>query len=297
MRLSRLAPASLLCATPAWAHGGAAHDHGFSWLGEPLALGGLTLAAALYATGVSRCWRRAGRGRGFAGWQVGAFALGIAVLFVALITPIDHWADQLASVHMVQHLLLMMLGAPLLVLGGAGAAAWWALPSPARRRMAGWVRRRGPLRTVRYALWQPLLLSALYALVLWIWHLPALYEAALANELVHDLQHLCFLLAACLYWRVLLDPVSRFRISAPLATLYLFTTSLHALLLGLFMAFAQRHWYAPYGQTTAEWGLSPLEDQQIAGMLMWMPATMMYGLVAAAIFLRWLWRPPRQEPA
>src|SRR5690606_12618603 len=108
-------------------------------------------------------------------------------------------------------------------------------------------------------LWHPIVLWLVYAGVLWVWHVPRLYSAALHNELVHDVQHLAFLLAAGLYWRVLLDPVGRVQLTPTLAVAYLFTTSLHGMLLGVFMALSQRVWYPFYENTTSAWNLTALE--------------------------------------
>jgi cytochrome c oxidase assembly factor CtaG len=190
--------------------------------------------------------------------------------------------------HMIQHMLLMMVGAPLVVLGGSAAATLWSLPAAWRRRGAVWLGRMQGWRVPRYLLWQPLLTFALFGLALWVWHVPALYEAALYDDLVHDLQHLMFFVVACLFWRVLVDPLSRLRLSPGLGVLYLFATSMHATFLGVFMALSPSPWYGFYETTTAAWSLSALEDQQVAGLIMWMPMCMIYALAAAVIFGLWL---------
>ena len=121
-----------------------------------------------------------------------------------------------------------------------------------------------------------------------MWHVPVLYEAALHSELVHDLQHLMFFVVACLFWRVLVDPLSRLRLSPGLGVVYLFATSLHATFLGVFMALAPTPWYGFYESTTAAWNLTALEDQQVAGLIMWMPMCMIYAFAAAIIMGLWL---------
>jgi putative membrane protein len=156
----------------------------------------------------------------------------------------------------------------------------------------GW-RRVEWIRARWYWLWQPLIMCGLYAAVLWVWHLPVLYEAALRNRWIHEIQHLMFFIVACMFWRVLIDPLARLRLSYGAGVIYLFATSLHATVLGVFLALAPRPWYGDYIGRTEAWNLSALEDQQLAGLIMWMPACMIYALAAAGIFALWL----REMPA
>lgn len=262
-----------------WAH----------WNRDPVAWINLALFAALYARGWSR--RHAARGEPTPEQQRQAWAFwsGWACLGVALVSPIDVLAAELLWVHMVQHMVLMNLAAPLIVLGAPVRTMLWALPTPERQipgHARRWLEQRA--RIPRYLFWQPITLWLLYALVMWVWHLPRLYEAALRHDLVHDLQHLMFFAVSCLFWRVLFDPIGRLRMSQGAAVLYLFLTSLHATILGVFMALAPTLWYPTYAGRTEPWGLSALGDQQLAGYIMWMPACMMYALVAAVLFARWL---------
>ena len=162
------------------------------------------------------------------------------------------------------------------------------------RRAGGRLLRRPALKVPWYLLWQPLLMWGLFALTLWLWHLPALYEAALHHPMLHQVQHLAFFVSSCLFWRVVLDPLSRLRLIPILGVLYLFTTSLHASILGVFMALAPSAWYPFYTDKTGAWHLTPLEDQQLAGLIMWMPACMIYALAATAIFAWWLREPEKR---
>ena len=139
-----------------------------------------------------------------------------------------------------------------------------------------------------YRVLQPVFLWLVYGLTLWTWHLPALYQAALRDQGIHDLQHICFFAVSCVFWRVLLDPLKRLRFSRAWGIIYLFTTSLHATLLGVFMALSPRVWYPDYETTVPAWNLSALEDQQLAGLIMWMPACAVYALVAAVLFVTWV---------
>lgn len=286
----------LAAATPLWAHGpgttASVREGGssiwLSWTFPLLVTVNLLFASAVYGTGVHRIWKKAGRGRVISFRQAGSFVAGLFVLVVALVSPIDALADELSAVHMIQHMLLMNVAAPLLVLGLPGMALLWTLPLEARRKVGTWRRHVRPGRALYYLLWQPLLLWCLYAAVLWVWHLPGLYIAALHHELFHDFQHLTFLVVSCLFWRVLLDPVSRMRLSRVATVLYLFFTSLHATVLGVFMALAPAVWYPTYEGRTIAWNLTALEDQQLAGLIMWMPACMVYAIVVALVVAFWL---------
>lgn len=281
----------LALAAPAWAHGGPPPRPGEwwrSWDLEPALLLALAVAWAGYSRGLLAIWDRAGVGRGVSRRQVAAFGGGLLVLFIALVSPLDGASEQLSSAHMVQHMLLMMVAAPLLALGTPMPVVLWSLPQPWRKPAGALIHRVEAWYGPACGWWQPLLLWTLYAVTLWIWHLPTLYGAALHNRLIHDCQHLAFLGTSYLFWRVLLDPVRRLRMSRGLGVLYLFGTCLHASALGIFMTFSPRVWYVDYGASVPLWPLTPLEDQQLAGLLMWMPGCLVYAIAASALFAAWL---------
>jgi putative membrane protein len=264
-----------------------AHEHAH-WTWDPLILGQVALFSLVYGCGLLRLLSRAGGARR-AFLRRGAVTLaGVLVLVLALISPIAGWSEQLGSVHMIQHMLLMMVAAPLIVLGMPFQVAFWVLPGRWRQALAGAWRRVGSWRSPWYLLWQPVVSWALFAGTLWAWHHPGLYGAALASRGIHYLQHLAFFIAACLFWSLVLDPVRRLGMGRGTGILYLFTTSLHAALLGVFMALAPEIWYPEYRETTGSWGLSALEDQQLAGLIMWMPACTTYVVVTAIVFTSWL---------
>ncbi len=265
------------------------------WDPSPSAIAMLTAASGIYGLGVYRLWRESGAGRGIKKWRVTSFLAGMLVLGVALVSPIDPLATHLFSVHMVQHLLLLMVAPPLLVAGAPFVAVLWVLPRRVRQRFARWTGMRGPLRMVWYVLWQPLAVWGLYALTLWLWHLPRLYDLALENRLVHDMQHAAFLLTACLFWRVLIDPFDRLRANRGLGILLLFATSLHGGALGALLTLSPRPLYSSYAETTQPWNLTHLEDQQIAGAIMWMPAAFVYLALSVTLFILWLRELSRRE--
>jgi cytochrome c oxidase assembly factor CtaG len=204
-------------------------------------------------------------------------------LAVTLLSPLDRLSEQVAWAHMVQHVLLMTVAAPLLVLGSPWLVLFWGLSAPTRRALGRCWYRLGRWRSVWLLTWSPLAVWSLHMLVTWLWHAPALYEAALRRAWVHDLQHLCFLAAGCLYWRLLLDPLSRLRLIPAAGVLLLFTTTLHTMALSALMTLSPVPWYPAYAGSTELWELSHLEDQQLAGLIMWMPACLPY--VAAALHL------------
>jgi cytochrome c oxidase assembly factor CtaG len=142
----------------------------------------------------------------------------------------------------------------------------------------------------------PSLAWAAHAVVLWTWHLPALYEGTLDSDLVHTAQHASFLVTALLFWYALLHGSER-RLKRGVAVLYLFGTALHSGILGALLTFADYPWYARYAGTTPAWGLTPLEDQQLAGLIMWIPGGVTYLVAALALVAAWMTRMERRGPA
>jgi putative membrane protein len=249
---------------------------------------GLALAAMIYGGGLYRLWKKAGVGKGVARWQACCYAGGWLTVFVALVSPLDSISGELFAVHMVQHLLLILVAAPLLVSGAPIFVAIWLLPQKARIRVAGWMHPDGPWRQSWDVVSQPLLVWSAFFATLWLWHIPGLYEAALRSQLVHDIQHLAFLSAAGLTWWIVLNPMGRLKLSRGASVMYLFTTSLHAGALGVLITFSPRAWYGYYESTTEAWGFTLLQDQQLAGIIMWMPAAAVYIGLAAMIFALWI---------
>ena len=289
--MKRTVPALLaLIASDANAH----HVHAASWASawnfEPWLVACLAASAALYALGVARLWRRAGRGHGIGIGAVIRFVLGWISLVAALVSPIDALGEELFWVHMVEHELLMVVAAPLLVTARPLEAWTWGLPFAWR----GALGRLGHARILG-ALWRfitdPVAAWTLHAIALWIWHVPLLFDAALANEDVHIAQHASFLATALFFWWTVL-PRTR---PAAHAMAGLFTTMLHTGALGALLAIAPAAWYATYRTTTAAFGLDPLEDQQLGGLVMWVPASFAYLAAGLWIASRWLSAPaPRQ---
>jgi len=283
-----------------------------AWRADPLLLGGLGAMACGYGVGAARLWRRGGPGRPARRRQIFCFAGALAVLGVALLSPLDALGHALFSAHMVQHLLLILVAAPLLVLARPLPAWLWALRgwggSPAWLRSLA----RLPLAALRSPLFAPAA-WLLHAAALWAWHTPALYDAAVAHPAVHAAEHLAFVGTAILFWWALLGPAGAGRIDAGAGVVYTFTMAAQGCVLAALLTFAPAAWYGahgagailfrlahPGGQAAGE-GLficAPVEpaalaaamlaDQQLAGLLMWVPASAVYLLAALWLLFRWL---------
>jgi putative membrane protein len=260
------------------------------WSFEPWVVAPLALSAALYALGVARLWRHAGGLRGIGRRQVAAFAAGWVVLVIALVSPLDTLGASLFSAHMVQHELLMVVVAPLMVLGRPLAAWAWAF-APAQRQAIGRGLRVRWWASVWAWLTDPLAAWVLHALALWLWHVPRFFDAALANEGWHALQHASFLGTALLFWWAVLGRDARSRQNSGFALAYLFTTMLHTSALGALLTLAPTPWYEGYATTTALFGLGPLEDQQLGGLVMWIPGGFAYVAAGLVMVARLLGRP------
>jgi putative membrane protein len=248
---------------------------------------GLPLAATavLYAAGVRRLSRRSASHAGVGRAHIAAFACGWFALAAALLPPLDPLGGELFSVHMIQHEILMLVAAPLLVLGRPLPVFLWAFPPRARERLARATRARGIAATWRFFM-RPLTAWTLHAAALWIWHAPSLFDAALTDRALHDAQHLSFVLTALLFWSALLN--ARARESQGAAILYLFTTTIHTGVLGALITFASRPWYPSYLETAPHWGYTALEDQQLGGLIMWVPGSMVYIGFGLYLMARWI---------
>jgi putative membrane protein len=285
-----LALTLLLAPAAARAHGTAiAAPTPWSWNLSAWLLALLLAAALLYARGVWRLWSAAGWSRGIAGMSAAAFAAGWLVLVVALVSPLDTLGAHLFSAHMVQHELLMVLAAPLLVLGRPLAAWTWAFAPPGRRRIARAVQAHW-LQACWAVLTDPVAAWALHALALWLWHVPGLFTAALEHEAVHVLQHASFLATALLFWWAALGGDARAPRGLGSAVGLLFTTMLHTAALGALLSLAPTPWYAPYIASTQALGMDPVDDQQLGGLVMWVPAGLAYLVAALALLGRLLTR-------
>jgi cytochrome c oxidase assembly factor CtaG/cytochrome c2 len=256
------------------------------WTFEPGVIVPLATVALVYAIGVARLWRLAGSAAGIRGWHASSFAAGCAAIVAALVSPLDAASGALSSAHMIQHELLILAAAPLMVAGLPLVALLFALPRSWRRPAVRVIRRRS-ISAAWALLTAPAVVWLLHGVALWIWHLPALYEWALASERVHALEHASFFVTASLFWWGLAR--GRYgRMGYGAAVVYVFATALHSGVLGAAMTISPYPWYDSYAATTAAWGLTPLEDQQLAGLIMWVPAGAIFTVIGLLFFAAWL---------
>ncbi|MER9657673.1 cytochrome c oxidase assembly protein [Mesorhizobium sp. M0152] len=245
----------------------------------------LSATAIIYAVGALRLWRRSGRGRTLRLRQALLFCAGWMALAVALVSPIHALGERVFAAHMIEHELLMALAAPLLVASAPAAAMMWALPTPLRRAF-GQAGHASVVQVVWAAISRPLAATILHGVAIWVWHVPALFEAALNRGFLHYAQHASFLGTGLLFWWALLPRSGREQAHGG-AVMHLFFTSLHTGLLGVLLLVSPRPWYAAKAAGASLWGLTPLEDQQLAGLVMWVPTGLIYG--GAALLLAGLW--------
>lgn len=248
------------------------------WEFDPGTVIPLLLTALLYIFG-------ARRSRGISVLQMFCFWSGWASLVLALLSPLATLDDSLFSAHMLQHEILMLVAAPLLVLSRPVAAFLWALPLQWRKTIGSWSK-LSPFAMSWRILTLPLVAWWLHAAAIWIWHAPPIFDATLTSDGVHAAQHVSFLGTALLFWWSLFR--AHRSMSYGSAVLYIFTTAVHTSILGALLTFAPRIWYSVYATTTSAWGLPPLEDQQIGGLIMWVPAGVVYLCAGLAMFAAWL---------
>ena len=256
-----------------------------AWTVDPVVIVSLLLTGWAYGYGVHRLWAK-GRGRGVSSGQVFAFWAGIAALGAALLSPVDALAHALFAAHMIQHLMLVLVAAPLLVFSAPAVPCSLALPGSSRRNLRALGRSRRAA-TAWAVLTAPLVVWILHVGALWLWHLPALYEAALRNEVLHALEHLSFFLTALLFWSLII-PLGRARMPYPARLGYVFVTALQSGALGAILTFATVPLYSVHAAGARAWGLSALQDQQLAGVIMWIPAGVVYLACMSLPFIRWM---------
>lgn len=274
LSISALALGALL-PMPALAH--AAEAHALRWSFGLEIVGPLLIALVLYLAGAARLANRSRKQR--LPLRAGRFLAGWGILAGALVSPLHEAGEVSFAMHMIEHELIMLPAALLLVSAHPGPVMLWALPPFARQALAPVIRWR-PWR----ALAAPLFATALQAAALIIWHMPALFDRALASEAWHVAQHLSFLVSALLFWWAMVR--SHDRAGRLVAAVCLFVTSLVGGGLGALMALDGSPWYAGYTALgLAPFGLSPAEDQQLAGLIMWIPGGLFH-LGAALLLVR-----------
>lgn len=291
MRTTRIFRAMVLSAALALtadAHSGEPlqpHDLWTAWTFEWGVVVPLIALALLYARGARKY-------RGFSTWDQASFWWGWGTLTLALVSPLHPLGEALFSAHMAQHEIIMTVSAPLLVLGRPGLAILWALPAQWRWSSGRLLKNRAVQRGWAFLV-APVAAWLIHAVVLWGWHIPALFNQTLESDAVHALQHISFLLAAVLYWWSLVQAHGARGYGS--SVLSLFTTAIHTVLLGALLTLVSQPLYEGYLSRTQAWGLTALEDQQLGGLIMWVPAGIVYVGAGLALLYLWLQRSDRRS--
>jgi len=239
----------------------------------------LAVVALVYAVGQRRVTRRSGAPR--EGGHV-RFWLGWTALAGALGPPLDVWSSLSFAAHMTQHELMMLVAAPLLVLARPLGTLMWGLPgrvgsaltSRSLRRMGAWLA-------------APMVAWLLHAFVLWGWHVPGAFEAGLRSVPIHWLQHASFFAAAVIYWWSIFSSSAGAERKG-VALVSVFTTAVHTGVLGMLLTFSTQPWYPSYAHVVNTWGLTAIEDQQLGGLIMWVPGGMAFIIAALVLAAAWL---------
>ena len=259
------------------------------WPVRPSVVLPVLLSACAYTFGVDRLWQKAGVGRQISRVRASAFMVGTIVLLLALATPLDPLGEVLFSAHMIQHLLLILVAAPLLVAGAPEVAFLWALPPRGRKAVGGWVARaERALDTDERNALVSLAAVVIATGVLWAWHVPVLYDLAVENEWVHATEHAGFLLTAVLFWATILRLAPRSQLRNGVRVLLVFAMAVQGSVLGALITFARRPLYEAHAAIDPVWRITPLADQELAGLIMWVPPALLYIAVTAYLFVRWL---------
>jgi putative membrane protein len=280
---------ALLWAAPALAHAGEDHSAqggGPGWTLDASITVPLLLAAVIYLVGFARLYRRAGRGRAPLAHGGRLYAAGWLTLAGAIVSPLHEAGERSFTFHMIEHELLMLPAALLLVAARPGPVLLWGMPR---------VLRKGIGALSRLPLWRvlsdPVTATAIQALAIWLWHVPAPFDRALQSEGWHIAQHLSFMASALLFWWAMLH-----RAGEALAAMCLFATSMIGGALGALMALSNSPWYAAYtAMGLTPFGLTPAEDQQLAGLIMWVPGGLFHLAVALVFIGRWLSHRERRD--
>jgi len=287
------------CAERASAHGltpGASSVPTFGWTFEPWVVVCLVLSLGLYLAGYARLSVRGARGRRDRSMRLASFVTGWIALVISLVSPLHALSESLFSAHMLQHEIFMLVAAPLIVIGRPLAVWIWAFSPRARLRISAATRSAWIKSPWRW-LTAPTVAWALHAAALWCWHAPRFFEAALASESVHTMQHTSFLGSALLFWWTVFRPAANdgARAHNAHAMLSLFTTMVHTAALGALLTLAPEVWYPSCIESTLALGFDPLQDQQLGGLVMWVPGGLAYLVGGLLIGARWLSRRPAHE--
>jgi cytochrome c oxidase assembly factor CtaG len=265
------------------------------WTLDPFLLVPLIAVGVAYVVGYRRLARRRRAQRTFR-TRGGLFAMGYTALVVALISPLHSVGEQYFSVHMVQHLLLTLVAPPLLLLSCSMPVLLWALPAHDRATVGRLFGQPGPIRSTLKLLTTPLVALGLFISTQWIWHQPAAYDWALENRWAHYAEHLTFFLTAILFWwPVVGAPPLPSPLSYPARFGYTFMAWLPSSVLGAGIALARAPLYPYYVQSARATGIDPAFDQQLAGLIMWVPGDVVFAAILLILFAAYMQHEERKE--
>jgi cytochrome c oxidase assembly factor CtaG len=256
-----------------------------AWNWEPSIIIGTVLIVGLYLYGIGPLRRKYQLATEVKRGQVVAFLLGVFIIFLALVSPLDELGDSyLFSAHMVQHLFITLVGPPLLLIG---TPAW--LLQPLLRKRAVFL--------IARVLTFPALAFLLYNADFWLWHAPPLYNATLENQGIHILEHVTFIVFGILNWWPIFSPSEELpRLSLGGQILYIFLTGMPTVALGAGLTFFPPL-YAPYLAAPRIWGLSAAVDQQLGGLIMWIPGNIFYIVIVSILFIQWMQKQDAKQRA
>ncbi len=255
------------------------------WNLEPSILIGIALISGLYLYAIGPYRKRHFPDEPIRTGQTIAFLSGMLIIFLALVSPLDELGDSyLFSAHMVQHLFLTIIGPPLLLLG----TPQWLVKQALSNRVLFHI-----AKVVTY----PAIAFVLFNVDFWLWHAPPLYNATLENQAIHILEHLTFIIFSLCYWWPIFSPskdLPRLPIGGQI--LYLFLSGMPSVLLGAGLTFTPPL-YAPYIAAPRLWGISAATDQQLGGLIMWVPVSIFYIAIMSVLFIRWMLQQEAQQQA
>ncbi|HWE60619.1 MAG TPA: cytochrome c oxidase assembly protein [Chloroflexota bacterium] len=258
-----------------------------AWSFDPQVVLALILLAGVYSAGLREIAQRERFQRLVGTGPIICFALGLLALVLALLSPLDTYDTRSFTVHMAQHLLLLVVAPPLLLLGKPVPVLLLGLPHPLARGIARLHHRTYWLRMVTRMTTAPLGAWLLLTGAVVLWHLPALYGATLTNQGIHLFEHVTFFITALLSWWVIIEPLpGPARLHPGVRLLYSWATMMPMGILGILLTIARGVWYPHYVAQPRLWSLSPLDDQHLGGVLMWVPGGLIYILAISILFFQ-----------
>jgi cytochrome c oxidase assembly factor CtaG len=267
-----------------------------SWSFDPTVIIGVTLAAVLYARGWRVLQRHTRRQAGLQPWRAWCFYFGLFSISIALLSPIGTYGELFFFMHMTQHMLLIIFGAPFVLLGAPLVPIMLGLPRSVRGTVGYLFSAKLPFRMILHLLTTPLVAMVIFLIVIGIWHVPRYYDAAQGASWIHYLEHVMFLGAALLYWWPVIHPSGgKRRLGYGPALGYLLPSLVQGMIIGAILTFAKEPLYETYKAVPRVWGLSALADQQLAGIIMWLVGGFIY-LVPVFVLLSLFMKAEEEEP-